>query len=331
MATLYLTEQYAYVKKRDECLLIVLQDKTSREIPLIKVDQVIIMGEITLSTPALVTLLERGIEICYLSAHGDYLGRTSPSFSKNTFIRRNQYAACADTERTLQLAQQFIAGKLDNQRTVLMRANRKLNNAEITKAVETIKQEKDRLKTIKSLESLRGVEGIAASAYFSVFALLLHQNLGFTHRIRRPPTDPVNALLGLAYTVLMNQVSSAIHTVGLDPYAGYLHCAQYARPSLALDLMEEFRAIIADSVVINLINHRIIQQNDFIEELGTVRLKKGSRKAFYEQFEARLNTDIQHPVFKYKTTYRRCLELQVRLLAKWLEGDITTYPAFTVR
>src|SRR6185437_14127151 len=178
------------------------------------------------------------------------------------------------------------------------------------------------------LESLRGMEGSGAAAYFGVFAQLLRQDLGFARRVRRPPTDPVNALLGLAYTALGNQVSAAIQIVGLDPFTGYLHAAQYARPSLALDLMEEFRAVIADSVVITLINNRMVQADDFVEELGAVRLKKPARRLFYEQFEARLNTEIHHPEFGYKTTYRRCLELQVRLLAKWLEGDIPTYPPF---
>jgi CRISPR-associated protein Cas1 len=141
----------------------------------------------------------------------------------------------------------------------------------------------------------------------------------------------VNATLSLAYTCLMNQVLAAIQVVGLDPYAGYLHAAQYARPSLALDVMEEFRPLIADSVVLTLVNTRVLQAEDFETELGACRLRAAGRKRFFAQFEERLNTEIEHPVFGYKVTYRRCLELQVRLLAKWLAGEIPAYPPFTVR
>ena len=331
MATLYLTEPYAYVKKRDECLVVQLPDKTTREVPLIKIDQVVVMGDITLTTSALQALLAQGVEICYLSAHGDYLGQLSPPFSKNTFIRRKQYAACDDAAHTLRLAQQFVGGKLDNQRTMVLRANRKLNETTIAEAAAVLKRERLQVGHATTLESLRGMEGNGAAAYFGVFARLLRHDLGFARRVRRPPTDPVNALLGLAYTSLMYQVRGAIQIVGLDPCAGYLHSAQYARPSLALDIMEEFRAVVADSVVITLINNRVVQAGDFIEELGAVRLKKAGKKLFYEQFEARLNTEIQHPIFGYKVTYRRCLELQVRLLAKALEGDIPAYPPFVTR
>lgn len=331
MSTLYLTEQYAYVKKRDDCLLVQLPDKQTREVPLLKIDHVIVVGEITLTTPALAALLEQGAEVCYLSQRGDYRGRLSPPFSKNTFIRRQQYAACGNAERTLAVARFIVQGKLENQRTMLLRGNRKVNDTEIARAAETIKREVAAAPTATTLDSLRGMEGNGAAAYFGVFARLLRQDLGFARRVRRPATDPVNATLGLAYTCLMNQVMAAIQTVGLDPYAGYLHAAQYARPSLALDLMEEFRPLVADSVVLTLINNHAVQAGDFEEELGTYRLRPAGRRRFYEQFEERLNTEIEHPVFGYKVTYRRCLELQVRLLAKWLEGDVPAYPPFTVR
>lgn len=331
MSTLYLTEQYAYVKKQDDCLLVRLPDKQTREVPLLKIDHVIVVGEITLTTPALAALLEQGAEICYLTARGDYRGRLSPPFSKNTFVRRRQYAACADAERTLAVARCLVRGKLENQRTMLLRGNRKVDDPEVARAAEAIRREIDAVPRAATLDSLRGMEGSAAAAYFGAFGRLLRQDLGFARRVRRPPTDPVNAVLSLAYTCLMNQVCAAIQTVGLDPYAGYLHAAQYARPSLALDLMEEFRPLVADSVVLFLVNTQALQPADFEEELGTYRLKAPGRRSFYEQFEKRLNTEIEHPVFGYRTTYRRCLELQVRLLAKWLEGDIPAYPPFVTR
>jgi CRISPR-associated protein Cas1 len=331
VSTLYLTEQYAFVKKRDDCLLVQMTDKRTREIPLMKVDHVIVVGDITLSTPALHALLEQGAEVCFLSAYGGYRGRLSPPGSKNMFLRRQQYAACADPERTLALARWVVAGKLENQRTMLLRSNRKLDEPVVSQAAEQIKREIKAVPGATNLDSLRGMEGAGAAAYFEAFARLLRQDLGFARRVRRPPTDPVNAALSLAYTCLMNQVMAALQVVGLDPYAGYLHAAQYARPSLALDLMEEFRPIIADSVVLTLLNTRALQASDFEAELDTYRLTAAGRRCFYEQFEVRLNTEIEHPTFGYKTTYRRCLELQARLLAKWLMGEIPAYPPLTVR
>ncbi len=180
MSTLYLTEQYAYVKKRDDCLLVQLPDKQQREIPLLKIDHVIVVGEITLTTPALAALLERGAEICYLSERGDYRGRLSPPFSKNTFLRRRQYATCADAGRTLALARWIVAGKLENQRTMLLRGNRKVNAPEIAVAAESIKRGIAAVPGASDLESLRGIEGNGAAAYFGGFGQLLRQDLGFT-------------------------------------------------------------------------------------------------------------------------------------------------------
>ena len=155
--------------------------------------------------------------------------------------------------------------------------------------------------------------------------------MNFTRRRRRPPTDPTNAMLSLGYTLLLHQVSSAIQVVGLDPYAGFLHQPRYGRPALALDLMEEFRPIIADSVVLNIINHKILSCQDFHEELCVVHLKPDARKTFYAKFEERLQEEIQHPYFGYRTSYRRCIELQARLLGKWLTGEIPAYLPLSVR
>jgi len=166
-----------------------------------------------------------------------------------------------------------------------------------------------------------------------VFGRLLRSDGGlrFDQRNRRPPRDPVNALLSYGYTLLMHSCAGALQACGLDPYIGFLHSAQYGKPALALDLMEEFRAIIADSVVLTVVNNRVLTDDDFIEEFGAVRLKDGSRRRFLEKFEERMETEIHHPIFEYRATYRRCLELQARLLARALEGEIADYPPFCVR
>ena len=153
----------------------------------------------------------------------------------------------------------------------------------------------------------------------------------FDGRSRRPPRDPINALLSYGYTLLLNQCAAALQITGLDPYIGYLHSAQYSKPALALDLMEEFRGPVVDSTALTLINNRILQAEDFQEELGSFRLKDGPRRTFLAKFEERLNSEIEHPIFKYKASYRRCIELQARLLGKALSGEIPAYPPFKVR
>jgi len=184
-----------------------------------------------------------------------------------------------------------------------------------------------------ALETILGMEGAGSAAYFSCFGKLI-ANPGkwpFVGRIKRPPTDPVNSLLSFGYSLLTNQVVSAVQLVGLDHYTGYLHSSVYGRPALALDVMEEFRPLIVDSMVLTLLNNRMLTPNDFVAEAGAYRLKNEKRKVFFTKFEERLNEEIRHPLFGYKTSYRRCLELQVRLVAKQLTGEIDEYPPFLVK
>jgi CRISPR-associated protein Cas1 len=331
MPALYLNEQQSIVKKRDNYLIIQYPDKRTVEVPLIKVSQVIVSGDITFTTPALHTLLEMGIEVCYLSMYGHFRGRLSPPVAKNALLRREQYRAHADPCRALAIAQTCVSGKLDNMRTMLLRVNRTLGNGDIAAAATAIRAINQLVPTAKTAGSLLGFEGNGSSAYFGVFAKLLRSPMNFTRRRRRPPTDPINAMLSLGYTLLLHQVSSAIQTVGFDPYIGFLHQPRYGRPALALDLMEEFRPIIADSVVLNIVNHRILTEKDFQEELGVVHLKPDARKTFYAKFEERLQEELSHPYFDYRTSYRRCMELQVRLLGKYLTGEIPAYLPLSIR
>jgi CRISP-associated protein Cas1 len=183
------------------------------------------------------------------------------------------------------------------------------------------------------LETILGIEGAGSAAYFDCFGKLIidQEQWPFAKRIRRPPTDPVNSLLSFGYSLLTTQVASAVQLVGFDHYIGYLHSSFYGRPSLALDLMEEFRPVIVDSVVLTILNNRMLTLDDFVVELGAYRLKDGRRKVFFTKFEERLNEEINHPIFGYQVTYRRCIELQARLLAKFLTGEIEVYPPFHLR
>ncbi len=331
MTTLYLSEQQSIVKKRDGYLIVQYPDKRSVEVPLIKISQVVVSGDVTLTTPALHTLLERGIEVCFLSMYGHFRGRLSPPVAKNALLRREQYRAHTDPCRALAIAQACVRGKLENMRTMLLRTNRTLADSQIAEAAEAIRRMVRLVPEAQTVGSLLGFEGNGSAAYFGVFARLLRDPMHFTRRRRRPPTDPINAMLSLGYTLLLHQVSSALQAVGLDPYAGFLHQPRYGRPALALDLMEEFRPTIADSVVLNIVNHRILTEKDFQEELGVVHLKAQARKTFYTKFEDRLQEELQHPYFGYRTSYRRCLELQVRLLGKSLTGEIPAYLPLSIR
>ena len=331
MTTLYLNEQQSIVKKRDGYLIVQYPDKHTVEVPLVKVSQVVVSGDITLTTPALHTLLGMGIEVCFLSMYGQFRGRLSPPVAKNVFLRREQYRVHADQQCALRVAQACVKGKLENMRTMLMRANRSLQDAEVTEATVAMQHMIQQVPCANKVGSLLGIEGNGSAAYFAVFGKLLRCAMTFTHRRRRPPTDPINAMLSLGYTLLLHQVSAAIQVVGLDPYIGFLHQPRYGRPALALDMMEEFRPIITDSVVLNIVNHRILTEQDFQEELGVVHLKPEARKTFYAKFEERLQEELQHPYFEYRTSYRRCIELQVRLLGKWLTGEIPNYLPLSVR
>jgi len=354
MTTLYLTEQRSLVKKDGDTLIVNIPEDKEKgtearkvRVPLAKVDQVVVYGDSTITSPALAALLGQHAEVCFLNYYGGFVGRLSPQFSKNSLIRLEQHRAHNDLSRSLQLAKAFVLGKLSNQRAMLMRANRKRNDPALEAAATTIKGVLDQVAAVRGDGTpppdprhpqadtpqgrLLGLEGAASAAYFGVFDKLLADDWDFAKRARRPPTDPINALLSYAYTLLMHQTMAAVSIVGLDPYVGFLHSSQYGKPAMELDVMEEFRPVIADSVVLTLVNNGMIKRDDFVEELGAFRLTDAARRVFLAKFEERLSTEVQHPTFKYKATYRRCLELQVRLVAKWLTGEIPTYPAFEVR
>lgn len=355
MATLYLTEPHALVKKDGETLLVQIPaderrgtEKRQVRVPLIKVTQVVVYGDVTLTSPALAALLERKVDVCFCSAYGLFRGRLAPPLGKNSLLRLEQHRAHNDPQRTLDLARGFVAGKLTNMRAMLLRANRKREDASISAAAESIKGV---LAQVQALEaegavppvdpsrpqagtvqgSLLGLEGAGTAAYFGVFGRLLNHDWGFLRRQRRPPRDPVNALLSFGYVLLANQVASAVSIVGLDPYVGFLHSSQFGKPAMALDVMEVFRPLVVDSVVLTMLNNGMLTRRDFREELGAWQLTENGRRTFLAKFEERLDTEIRHPVFGYKATYRRCLELEVRLVAKWLAGELAAYRPFVVR
>ncbi|NWJ47057.1 MAG: type I-D CRISPR-associated endonuclease Cas1 [Chloroflexi bacterium] len=365
MPTLYLTEDRALVRRDSEdCLLVQIPDRRGEggvilsparkeRIPLIKVDGVVVMGEVTMTASALHLLLERNIEVNFLSHFGQFKGRLSPPLTKNSLLRLAQHRAHNDLAKRSELARRFVIGKLSNQRTLLQRYNRRQSDPAISQEVDLIATLLRKLATLaidnpgegavlsngdraianSSIETILGLEGAGSAAYFRCFGKLLTdpEQWPFGGRVKRPPTDPINAMLSFGYSLLTNQVASAVQSVGFDQYIGYLHSSVYGRPALALDLMEEFRPLIVDSVVLTLLNNRMLSMTDFTVELDAYRMKNEPRKIFLTKFEERLNEEITHPVFGYKVKYRRCIELQARLVAKFLTGEIPEYVPFTVR
>lgn len=356
MTTLYVTEPYSLIKKDGDTLVINVpadekKDKPARkiEVPTIKVGEVVVLGDSTFTPQALAALLDQKVEITFLNAFGNFRGRVVPPDSKNSLVRLAQFRAHEDTLHSFEFARQFVIGKLHNMKTLLLRSNRRLNEMQVGDAAETLRGIQAQVERLESdgippadpakpqkgsaWGTLQGYEGAGSAAYFDGFGRLVRGEAGleFETRNRRPPRDPVNALLSYGYSLLHHQCSSALQTCGLDPYIGFLHSSQYGKPALALDLMEEFRAPIVDSVVLTLINNRALKADDFIGELGTFRLKDGARRTFLEKYEERMNTLIAHPVFKYQASYRRCIELQARLIVKTLNGEIGRYIPFKVR
>lgn len=364
MPTLYLTEDRALVRRdTEDCLLVQIPEQRNSEgalltpaskkrLPLIKIEHVVVLGEVTLTASALHMLMERNIEVHFLSQHGHFKGCLSPSLSKNAVLRLAQHQAHHNLPQRCELAKRFVIGKLSNQRVMLQRVNRRQPGALFEQEVAQIASI---LRTLQKLPvdaaaapalangdtgiegtplaTILGLEGAGSAAYFRCFGHMLSDQAQWPYpgRVKRPPTDPVNALLSYGYALLASQVRSAIQIVGFDPYVGYLHSSAYGRPALALDLMEEFRPGIVDSVVLKLFNNRMLSHTDFHVELGAYRLKKEPRKIFLTAFEERLNEEVTHPTFSYKAKYRRCIELQARLIAKYLTTEIAGYPPLIMR
>ena len=333
-AVLYLQEQGASVGKRSEHLVIKKDGVELARVPMHGLRQVVVFGNVQLSTQALETLVANDIFIAYLTSHGRFLATFAPVMLKNVGLREAQYRVFSAPEQRLLLSRAVVRAKIANQRTWLMRflrsdADRGSDHPAARELAELLR----RLDSAASLDSLLGFEGQAASLYFSHFSQFLKspQLFDFSGRNRRPPRDPVNALLSFAYALLAKDCFSAACTVGFDPYKGFFHCDRHGKPSLALDLMEEFRPVIADSVVLSLLNNDLIGPEDFLQANGGYLLNDQGRRAFFRAYEQRKATVVSHPLYGYKMSYGRMLEVQARMLAAYVRGNIPAYFGFVVR
>ncbi|NET32727.1 MAG: type I-D CRISPR-associated endonuclease Cas1 [Cyanothece sp. SIO1E1] len=333
MGTIYISTDDAFIGKTDERLRVRAQKETLLDVPMIKVDGVVVLGRATVSPAAIIELLERQIPLSFLTSTGRYLGRLEPALTKNIFVRQAQWQAAGETPQAIHVVQAVIRGKLKNYRQVLMRSQRR-NETQLAAGIQRLEQAIAPIDKTEQIDSLRGLEGSGSAAYFQQLQhLIRNTQFTFAKRVRRPPTDPVNSLLSLGYALLLHDVQSALNIVGFDPYLGYLHTQRYGRPSLALDLMEEFRPIVVDAVVLTAINRQMLTPKDFVQEpiSQAVSLSDEGRKKFLRLYEQKKQSKFKHPVMQRQCTYQEAFEIQARLLAKYLMAETDKYPPLVLK
>jgi len=338
---LYVQSPASYVKKDGQQLLVEENRERVAEARFMDTSQVVLFGHCGMSTPALHECCRREIPVTFMSYGGWFVGHCVGTGHHNVQTRTAQYRTSFEDSACLDLARRFIAAKIQNCRT-LLRRNWKSTVAEEEKApadlLTDLKNDALQATRSHSLQTLLGVEGNAARRYFEQVVSMISPDkrsltggFDFKGRNRRPPKDPVNALLSFAYAMLTREWTVTLSAVGLDPYRGFYHQMRFARPALALDMMEPFRPLVADSAVITAINNGEVKPEDFIIAPTGCNLKPNGRKRFIAAFERRMNQEITHPIFRYRVSYRRLFEVQSRLLVRYLTKEIPRYPVFVTR
>lgn len=341
---LYLNTQGLYVGRKSDVLQVKQEGKVVQEVRLREINQVNLFGNIQVSIQVLQRLCEQNIPLVMHSSGGYFHGMLQGTGLKNILLRREQFRMADDVARSLVVAKALVAGKIRNQRVLLMR-----NHVDPPpQPIKELKRLAGRVERAESAETLLGIEGTAARVYFEHFAGMLKPGdtpldplnaLGkpprfafdFRGRNRRPPRDPINALLSLAYTLLAKDLAVTAASAGFDPYLGFYHQVRPGRPALALDLMEPFRPLIADSVVLLAVNNRMVYPEHFYEAGRGVTMTDSGRKALFRAYEQRMDQLVTHPLFDYRVSYRRLLEIQTRLLARLVSGELQSYPVFVTR
>ena len=325
MSTLYITQQGAVVGKDGERIVVRKGKSVLANLPALQVEQVVLYGNAHLTTPATAFLLDRGIDTVFLSRSGRFRGRLQGAVAAGAEVRQRQYARASDPDVTLTIARDIVCGKIGNQARLCQR--RKAQGV-LAKGVE-LDIVRQRAAAAPTAGALMGHEGTASRLYFGALRDMLIEDWGFSGRVRRPPKDPVNVLLSLGYTFLYKDMLSAVHLVGLDPYIGFLHAPRPGHAALASDLMEEFRTPIVDVVVQKVFNRNLVVREDFQpDNAGLPRLSDRGFRAFAEEYQDRMATEVSHPDAGGQTPYRRTLELQARRMARALVEKQARYIPF---
>ena len=334
--TLYVTSENSYLSLDGENIVVLDEQKEIGRLPLHNLEGIVSFGYRGTSPALMGACAERNISLCYLTPQGKFLARISGKTKGNVVLRQQQYDSSRDAQISLEIARSCILGKVYNARWVLERAVRdhslQIEVDQVKKAAEFLRDSLKRIRGSESKKQLRGYEGEAASIYFGVLDQLILQqkkDFAFHGRSKRPPMDNVNALLSFVYTLLTNTITSALETVGLDPYVGYLHTDRPGRASLSLDLIEELRPVLADRFVLSLINKRIVNGKNFSKkENGAVLMDDELRKRVLTEWQNKKKEVITHPYLNEKVEWGMVPYVQAMLLARYLRGDLDGYPVF---
>jgi CRISP-associated protein Cas1 len=335
--TLFVTTQGAYLRKQGDAVVVRIEKADKLRIPFINIGAITCFGRVACSPQLLGAAAQSGIAITFMTEHGRFLAAVNGFTPGNVLLRREQYRRADDLTASAAIARSCIIGKLANYRTVLRRAVRDQAESEATKRLERVARRLDAtLKSLsdsaQSLDQLRGVEGDASSEYYSVFNDLIvaqKERFIFSGRNRRPPLDPVNAMLSFGYSMLTNDLRSACEACGLDAAVGFLHRDRPGRPGLALDLMEEFRPVMVDRLVLSLINRQQVKPAGFeVDPGGGIRMNEATRKEIVAAYQKRKQEEITHPYLNEKMTSGLVPHIQARLLARHLRRDSDAYPPF---
>jgi CRISP-associated protein Cas1 len=337
--TLYVQTQGSYLRLDHETLKLEVEKELKFQIPLHHLGGIVAFGNVLLSPFLIHKCAEDGRNLIWLTEYGRYKARLAGSTTGNVLLRRTQHQAIDSPEQTLAIARYMVAGKLQNARSVVMRAAREANNKTdkdvLPKTAQIHAEAIQNTETASDLDKLRGIEGYAAKAYFGSFTQMIRQNreaFALTERTKNPPRDPINALLSFVYTLLTNECISACESVGLDPQMGFLHALRPGKPSLALDLMEELRSPLADRLVLTLINRGQIKPEDFTERPGgAIYLSEDGRKTILTEYQKRKQEEVTHPIVGSKVPLGLIPHVQARLLARHLRGDVPSYQPFILR
>jgi CRISPR-associated protein Cas1 len=326
----YVVGQGKTVRKRGERLEVwSYEEGKVSEARIREISKVCLYGGAEITTPAMVELMQRNVPVLHFSHGGWFLGICQGMSHKNVLLRIKQFQWAGDEEKSLSIARKIVSGKIENCRILLRR-----NDPEVPAGVlESMGRLVGRAEGASSMQSLLGFEGAAAEEYFGRLGSMLKSSSGFSfqNRNKRPPRDPVNTVLSYLYGILAKELFSTVLAAGFDPYLGFYHQPRYGRPALALDMMEEFRPIIADSTALTLFNKDELTESDFIKTGIGISLTPEARKKVVAGYERRMQIEVIHPIFGYKVSNRRVLEVQSRLLARVLSGEIKEYPAFVTR
>lgn len=334
--TLYVTSEDSYLSLDGENIVVLDKEREIGRLPLHNLEGIVSFGYRGTSPALMGACAERNISLCFVSPSGRFLARVTGRVKGNVVLRDKQYRTCMDEAASLEIAKNCITGKVHNARWVLERAVRdhgmQIDAEKVKRASLLLKDAALRIRTSESKDHLRGYEGEAASVYFGVFdEMILQQkkDFAFSGRNKRPPTDNMNAMLSFVYTLLTNNIAAALETVGLDPYVGVFHTERPGRVSLALDLIEELRPVLADRFVLSMVNKKIVQRGDFLKkENGAVLMKDDARRRFLTEWQNRKKETLTHPYLQEKVEWGMVPYVQAMLLARYLRGDLDEYPPF---